>query len=483
MKKIVCLLLSVTFLLCLSGCKEKGAELSTYDISVTLNEDMTLDCAMTYTFTPKKSIESVYFSLYPNAFSENAEISPVYKSDELYAYPNGKSYGKVEILKVKSAGKDLPFEVSGVNLGTLKVGFEQPINEGVKTSVFIEFKVTLANVKHRTGYGENTVNLSNFHPIACVLEQNGYYENVYYPNGDPFYSDVSNYKVRLAVPSSYVVASSLSPIKTEWSGGQTTYEYSRELVRDIAFILSKDFNVLEKSQNGVSVKYYYFSDKNPQKTLSTAVNSLFYFSDKYEKYPYKEYVVCEGDFLYGGMEYPCLSLISAEVTDDYRDYVVAHETAHQWFYGLVGVNQSEIGYLDEGLTELSTALYLSNFGGDAYETYIDKAKKSYLNIRESLIYFGNTLPPVMDRNLKDFSTASEYVMIAYNRSEIMFDDIKRELGDEKFFKFVKKFIKDNAYKNVTAKDFEKALLKKSKSAVKIFKEYVSGEKMIKIADI
>jgi aminopeptidase N len=149
----------------------------------------------------------------------------------------------------------------------------------------------------------------------------------------------------------------------------------------------------------------------------------------------------------------------------------------------VGVNQSEIGYLDEGLTELSTALYLSNFGGDAYETYIDKAKKSYLNIRESLIYLGNTLPPVMERNLKDFSTASEYVMIAYNRSEIMFDDIKRELGDEKFFKFVKKFIKDNAYKNVTAKDFEKALLKKSKSAVKIFKEYVSGEKMIKIADI
>ena len=238
MKKIVCLLLSVTFILCLSGCKEKGAELSTYDISVTLNEDMTLDCTMTYTFTPLTSIESGYFSLYPIAFSENAEISPVYKSDELYAYPNGKSYGKVEILKVKSAGKDLPFEVSGVNLGTLKVGFEQPINEGVKTSVFIEFKVTLANVKHRTGYGENTVNLSNFHPIACVLEQNGYYENVYYPNGDPFYSDVSNYKVRLAVPSSYVVASSLSPIKTEWSGGQTTYEYSRELVRVIAFILS-----------------------------------------------------------------------------------------------------------------------------------------------------------------------------------------------------------------------------------------------------
>ena len=482
MKKIVCLLLSVTFLLCLSGCKEKGAELSTYDISVTLNEDMTLDCTMTYTFTPQKSIESVYFSLYPNAFSENAEISPVYKSDELYAYPNGKSYGKVEILKVKSAGKDLPFEVSGVNLGTLKVGFEQPINEGVKTSVFIEFKVTLANVKHRTGYGENTVNLSNFHPIACVLEQNGYYENVYYPNGDPFYSDVSNYKVRLAVPSSYVVASSLSPIKTEWSGGQTTYEYSRELVRDIAFILSKDFNVLEKSQDGVSVKYYYFSDKNPQNTLSTAVNSLFYFSDKYGKYPNKDYVVCEGDFLYGGMEYPCLSLISAEVTDDYRDYVVAHETAHQWFHGIVGFNESEIGFLDEGLAEFSTAYFMGKYKLEnrEYIDYINDAKNSYLSIKSSIDKVYGEKPPIMKRNLKQFRTNAEYVMISYNRSEVMIDSLYNYLGEKKFFKTVKKFVKEKAFKNANEEDFISAVEKKKRGAGNLLRSFIRGEREISL---
>ncbi len=479
MKKIVGLILTVVLAFSLSGCKTEKEKLANYDINVVLNDDMTLDCAMTYTFIATRQTESVYFSLYPNAFSENAEISPVNKSDELYAYPNGKSYGKVDVFKVKFNGNDLPYEVSGINLSTLKVGFEKPIDKGLKASVYIEFKVTLPNVKHRMGYGDDSVNLSGFYPIACVYEGGKYYESVYYPNGDPFYSDCANYTVSLTMPSEYVVASSMTPVKTEWSGGETRYEYKRDNVRDIAFILSKNFNVVEKKQDGVSVKYYYFNDKTPEKTLQTAVNSINYFGKKFGAYPYLEYVVAQGDFLYGGMEYPCLSLISSNLIDASRDYVVAHETAHQWFYGVLGVNQSEIGFFDEGLTELSTALYLSEHGGYAYEEYIRQAKNSYTAIRESLVYQGKVLPPIMERNLKDFSSTAEYFMIAYNRAEIMFDDIKNHMGDKKFFEFIKNFINDNAYRNVTIEDFETALSKKSKSAVKVLKEYLNGEKMIK----
>ena len=88
----------------------------------------------------------------------------------------------------------------------------------------------------------------------------------------------------------------------------------------------------------------------------------------------------------------------------------------------------------------------------------------------------------MDRNLKDFSSEAEYVMIAYNRSEIAFNDVRKTLGDAKFFKFIKGFINQNAYKNVTLKDFEKALYKTSKTAGKVFNLYVNGEKLVQKAE-
>lgn len=483
MKKIIVLTLIIAFSIPLFACSEKSdTKIATYDIAVSLNDDMTLDGKMTYSFTPNSDVSSVYFSLYPNAFSNTAEISPVYKDDELYAYPNGKSYGDLQIITAKALGKPLDFEVTGINKGTLKLGLNETAKKGKEIDIYIEFRLKLANVKHRTGYGENTVNLTNFYPVACVLENGKYYESVYYPAGDPFYLECSNYKVSLAVPSNYVVASSLTPKSTVWSADKTEYCYEREKVRDIAFILSKNYNVLEKTCNGVSVKYYYYADKNPEKTLETACSSLAFFSDKYHAYPYAEYVVAEGDFIYGGMEYPCLSLISSSVSNDYRDYVVAHETAHQWFYGILGVNQNEIGFFDEGLTELSTALFLSEYTGTPLKNYMEKAVNSYLSIREALVYAGNTCPPIMDRNLKDFSSEAEYVMIAYNRSQIAFNEVREMLGNEKFFKFIKGFIKKNAYKNVTLSDFEKALNKTSKNAGKVFNSYVNGEKVVQKAD-
>ena len=191
------------------------------------------------------------------------------------------------------------------------------------------------------------------------------------------------------------------------------------------------------------------------------------------KYPYGEYVVCEADFLYGGMEYPCLSLIS-DALSEYADYTVAHETAHQWFYGIMGVNESEIGYLDEGLTEFATAVFMDNREGKTYEDYIKEAENSYRAIKSSLVFLGETAPPIMERNLKDFKSELEYVYVAYNRSEIMIDRLKDFTGDKKFYKTLKKFIKNNAFNNVTIEDFISAFERTKRGAGKILRDFIEG---------
>ena len=141
------------------------------------------------------------------------------------------------------------------------------MNKGEEMVVTIDFSIQLPNVNHRFGYGENTVNLSGFYPVLCVYENGKYYENKYYRSGDPFYSNVADYKVNLTVPSRYAVASSMTATSTNFSGENTTYHYERNSVRDIAFVLSTKFNVTAKTVNGIKVFYYYFNDKTPENSL------------------------------------------------------------------------------------------------------------------------------------------------------------------------------------------------------------------------
>jgi len=56
----------------------------------------------------------------------------------------------------------------------------------------------LPNINHRFGYGDNTVNFGNFYPVACVYENGkGFIQDLYHSNGDPFYSECSNYEVEI----------------------------------------------------------------------------------------------------------------------------------------------------------------------------------------------------------------------------------------------------------------------------------------------
>jgi aminopeptidase N len=87
-------------------------------------------------------------------------------------------------------------------------------------------------------------------------------------------------------------------------------------------------------------------------TLDAAVRAVTTFSGRYAAYPWSTYtVVLEDDRLTLGEEYPTLVYVSV----DSPTFVVTHETAHQWFYSLVGDDQARDPWLDETLAEWARA--------------------------------------------------------------------------------------------------------------------------------
>ncbi len=475
MKKFLCVLFCLLFLALPSGCKKQDTALNLYDIEVDFNEDMTANCSMKldYTNTLNKTLEHLKFTLYPNAFSSDAKIKPISIENYLRAYENGISYGKIDIKSVTFQGENLDFNISGKDNNTLVIYLKNPLKSGQKTSVKIDFFIQLPNANFRYGYGNNTVNLTGFYPVLCPINNGEFYESVYYAVGDPFYSEVANFKVKLSVPSSYVVASSMSPTFTQISGEKTEYSYERQMVRDVAFVFSKKFNVLKQTTNGIDVFYYYFNDKTPQKSMETAVKSLNFFCKNYIKYPYKEYVFCEADFIYGGMEYPCLTLIDKDLNAFNRDYTIVHETAHQWWYGIVGVNQSENAFIDEGLTEYSTVNFFDEFNeyGKTKSELLKGVSKAYYGIRNTLD--ANTIKDTkMNKNLGEFTSEIEYVSIAYYRSQIMFYELDLYMKSRGFNKFLKALIDEYKYKNLDVDGLIKTAKSVKKGSAKLLENYV-----------
>ena len=70
-------------------------------------------------------------------------------------------------------------------------------------------------MRHRFGYNDNSVNLANFYPIACVYRDGAFVADPYYSTGDPFFSEVADYNVKLTAPKELTGAFTGSVKSTE----------------------------------------------------------------------------------------------------------------------------------------------------------------------------------------------------------------------------------------------------------------------------
>jgi len=107
--------------------------------------------------------------------------------------------------------------------------------------------------------------------------------------------------------------------------------------------------------------------------LAYATQALATYNDLFGPYPYTELDVVEVPSTVG-FEFPELVLIGSEFFDDPAhassrvgavELLVAHEVAHQWWYGLVGNNHHQHAFLDEGLAEYASFLYFEREHGTA----------------------------------------------------------------------------------------------------------------------
>lgn len=465
---ILCLFLNILNIIPLGGqtavqtykpnklVEQASADLNTYDIQVDFNperQELTCIQILEYQNLTLDTQDRLFFHIYPNAFKYE-ERTPFPREDMKRAYPNGFTPGDMDIVAIKGENTALDYLIRGYSEEVLEVHMPRDILPGEALQLSIEFKVNLPNCLGRFGYGEKTFNITDWYPILCVYDEDGWNTYPYFPIGDPFYSEVANYRVRITSPKDYKIACTGSISSVEEKGDNKIWNIEAFAVRDFAFVASDEFTVDKKRVGKTTVYSYYFTPKAGKRALKYAADAIGIFNKKFGDYPYSQFSVVEADFYIGGMEYPNLVLIDQSLyqpdSDDYLELVTVHETAHQWWYGVVGNNQIEEAWLDEGLTEYSTLLYYKHRYG---QKKMDEMSDSILGegkYRALSVYTqGKDIDETIARPVYRFPDWIVYDLLVYGKGAMIFDTLAENVGEKEIYKILNKYYEDNMFKNAT----------------------------------
>ncbi len=227
----------------------------------------------------------------------------------------------------------------------------------------------------------------------------------------------------------------------------------------------------ETSKSGIPLENYYkpVDEEKYQYTYKDS-KAIFDFLEKEigVKYPWQIYrQIPVEDFLYAGMENTTSTLFSQDYVVDEsgfndRNYinVNAHELAHQWFGDMVTAKSGKHHWLQEGFATYYALLAEREVFGEDY-FYYSLYKNSMLLRKEAKT---DTIPILNEK-------ASSYSF--YQKGGWALQVIRETIGEKKFQKAVKNYLKKYQFKNVETADFLNEIAKVSDfDIVKFQKEWL-----------
>ncbi len=245
----------------------------------------------------------------------------------------------------------------------------------------------------RVGWIGDYYFIAHWFPRMGVLEDGGWKAHQFHSHTE-FYADYAEFDVRITLPRPFVVAASGRETgRTDNADGTVTHRYRGEDIADFAWTASPRFIDLRRpfehpALPRVEMRLMLQPEHRGQadRHFSAAAATLQHFGEWFGPYPYGHLTIVDPAYQSGsqGMEYPTLLTAGSRWLAPRRvsvpESVTIHEVGHQFWHGIVGTNEVEHAWMDEGLTAYAGARLIDEIA---------------LPNRLALRYFGGFVPWVL----------------------------------------------------------------------------------------
>jgi hypothetical protein len=247
------------------------------------------------------------------------------------------------------------------------VSLPTPVEPGETVSVELEWRAKIPRTFARTGFRGNYFFIAHWFPKLGVFEGDAWNCHQYH-SGTEYFSDYGVYDVAITLPVDYVLGATGRLVESvENEDGSVTHRHVQEDVHSFTWTTSPDYLVLtdrfeHEALPPVDLRLLIQPEHAGQaeRHFHATKAALEYYGTWYGPYPYGHVTVVDPAYGSGagGMEYPTLFTAGTRLFNPFGggspEGVTIHEAGHQFWYALVGNNEFEDAWLDEGLNTFST---------------------------------------------------------------------------------------------------------------------------------
>jgi len=350
---------------------------------------------------------------------------------------------------------------------------QRSLNIQMNFTTYYDNGGTRRRMKMYPAWGFMHYNGVQWFPKMCVYDRKFGWDTYQHLNKE-FYGEFGTYDVSLDFPSNYIVEatgelqnreevlpkalrekldiknfankkwneppSEIIPYK---KGERKIWKFQAENVHDFAFTADPSYRIATTYWEGVECVGLAQEPHAAkwQNSADLVAKIIQTFSEDIGKYAYPKMIAADAA---DGMEYPMLTLDGGG-EPGYRGLLI-HEIGHNWFYGMVGSNETYRAAMDEGFTQFLTAWGLNKIDGENIKADAPSSKyRRYFyeprNARDERVYNayiatalrGDELP--LNTHSNDFNNAlaheNGYGMVYYKTATMLYN-LQYVLGDSLF---------------------------------------------------
>ncbi|HVS21782.1 MAG TPA: M1 family aminopeptidase, partial [Pyrinomonadaceae bacterium] len=392
---------------------------------------------------------------------------------------------RLEISEVRNAsdGAALMFDLDDLET-TMRINLREPVAPNASTEIEIRFKGSVPEIDpEETGLVTHVMQqvsaairstrelrrprdtnsrcrgvilLGSSYPVLAARNGDDWFRKVELSIGDTAMAEVADYDVTVEAPRDVAVYTSVAAQAVTQKEELSSTSFAADNLRDFAILTGRNLRLEQRSIGDITIRSIFRPEHEvvARRVLNIAADAVRIYVERLGPLPMKTVSIVDAPLVatLGSAEFAGLSAIASAFyldfdsptmrnmpdvireqrasVEDSLEWTVAHVVAHQWWGVTVGNDPAREPVLDEALANWSALLYYRETHGEQQAAIaLDEQLRGVYKLYRT--FGGEDMEA--SRAAREYRNSFQYAAIVTSKGALMFEALRKLLGDEKFF--------------------------------------------------